>query len=134
MFAEQFTNMEAANKFKTVDEYLSSFPADTGSVLRKMRTTIKEVVPDAEELISYNMPAFKLHGVLVWYAAYKNHIGLYPTSSAIKTFAQELSMYKTSKGAIQFPIDEPIPTNLVKKIVKFRVKQDSEKAMVKKLR
>jgi uncharacterized protein YdhG (YjbR/CyaY superfamily) len=124
--------MEAA-KFKTVDEYLSAFPASTKSVLRKMRTTIKEVVPHAEEVISYNMPAFKQNGILVWYAAYKEHIGFYPTPAPIKTFAQELRGYKTSKGAIQFPIDKPIPTSLVKKIVRFRAKQNSEKAKAKNL-
>lgn len=122
-----------ATKFKTVDEYFSAFPASTKSVLRKMRATIKEVVPQAEEVISYNMPAFKQNGILVWYAAYKQHIGFYPTPGPIKTFAQELRQYKTSKGAIQFPIDKPIPTSLVKKIVNFRVKQNLEKARAKDL-
>ena len=122
-----------ATKFKTVDEYFSAFPASTKSVLRKMRATIKEVVPQAEEVISYNMPAFKQNGILVWYAAYKQHIGFYPTPGPIKTFAKELRQYKTSKGAIQFPIDKPLPTSLVKKIVSFRVKQNLEKARAKEL-
>ena len=102
-------------KFKTVDEYFSEFPATTKTILRKMRSVIKEVVPDAEEVISYNMPAFKLNGILVWYAAYKEHIGFYPTPGPIKKFAEDLRKYKTSKGAIQFPIDKPIPSSLVKK-------------------
>ena|SRR5215475_6244814 len=121
-------------KFKTVDEYFSAFPASTKSILKKMRTTIKEVVPEAEEVISYNMPAFKQNGILVWYAAYKEHIGFYPTPGPIKTFAPELRQYKTSKGAVQFPIDKPIPTTLIKKIVRFRVKQNVEKARAKELR
>jgi uncharacterized protein YdhG (YjbR/CyaY superfamily) len=123
-----------ATKFKTVDQYLSAFPSSTKVLLKKMRETIKEAAPQAEELISYNMPAFRWNGVLVWYAANKQHIGFYPTPSAIKAFAQELNQYKTSKGAIQFPIDEPIPTGLVKKIVRLRIKQNLEKAKSKKLR
>jgi uncharacterized protein YdhG (YjbR/CyaY superfamily) len=123
-----------ATKFKSVDDYFSAFPASTKSVLGKMRATIKEVVPKAEEVISYNMPAFKQNGILVWYAAYKEHIGFYPTPAPIKIFAEQLQHYKTSKGAIQFPIDKPIPTSLVKKIVRFRVKQNLEKAKAKELR
>jgi uncharacterized protein YdhG (YjbR/CyaY superfamily) len=125
--------MEAI-KFKSLDEYFSALPASSKSVLKKMRATIKEVVPEAEEVISYNMPAFKQNGILVWYAANKQHIGFYPTPAPIKTFAQELKRYKTSKGAIQFPIDKPIPTTLVKKIVRFRVKQNLERAKSKELR
>ena len=82
-------------------------------------------------MISYNMPAFKLHGVLVYYAAYKSHIGFYPTASPMKAFKEELADYKTSKGAIQFPIEKAIPTNLVKKIVKFRINENLEKARLK---
>ena len=125
--------MEATNKFKTVDQYLSAFPSSTKVLLKKIRETVKEVAPQAEELISYNMPGFRWNGMLVWYAAYKQHIGFYPTPSAIKTFAQELSQFKTSKGAIQFPIDKPIPASLVKKIVKFRMKQNLDKLKAKKL-
>jgi len=126
--------MEATSKFKTVDQYFSAFPTSTKGLLNKMRETIKGVTPEAEELISYNMPAFRWNGMLVWYAAYKEHIGFYPTPSAIKTFAADLRRYKTSKGAIQFPINESIPTSLVKKIVKFRMKQNLEKARAKELR
>ena len=117
-----------SRKFKTVDEYLSIFPASTKNMLLKMRETIKQAAPKAEEVISYNMPAFKFHGVLVYYAAYKEHIGFYPTASPMRAFKNELRDYKTSKGAIQFPIEKPIPTALVKKIVKFKMKENQEKA------
>lgn len=118
-------------KFKTVDEYFSLFPPSTKSILRKMRETIKQAAPQAEELISYNMPAFKFHGALVYYAAYEHHIGFYPTASPMTVFKKELADYKTSKGAIQFPIGEPIPTALVKKIVKFKVNENLEKERMK---
>ncbi len=121
-----------STKFKTVDEYISAFPASTKAILKELRKTIKQAAPQAEELISYNIPAFTLHGRLVYYAAYKKHIGLYPISSAIKAFQKELSDYKTSKGAIQFPLDRPIPFGLITKIVKFRVKENLEKAKTKK--
>ncbi|TMI89019.1 MAG: DUF1801 domain-containing protein [Bacteroidetes bacterium] len=123
--------MEANKNFRTVEEYFSAFPASTKKVLMKMRETIRQAAPQAEELISYNMPAFKLHGVLVYYAAYKSHIGFYPTASPMKAFKEELADYKTSKGAIQFPIEKAIPTNLVKKIVKFRINENLEKARLK---
>jgi len=120
-----------SRKFKTVDEYFSVFPADTPKMLEQLRTTIKQVAPKAEEVISYNMPAFKQNGMLVYYAAYKNHIGFYPTSSPMKAFKKELAGYKTSKGAIQFPIDKTIPKTLVKNIVKFRAKENAEKTSLK---
>ena len=119
-------------KFKTVDEYLSALPANTKGILKEVRKTIKQAAPQAEELISYNIPAFTLHGRLVYYAAFKNHIGFYPVSSAIKAFQKELSDYKTSKGAIQFPIERPIPFGVITKIVRFRVKENLEKAKAKK--
>jgi uncharacterized protein YdhG (YjbR/CyaY superfamily) len=125
--------MKAASiKFKTVDEYLSAFPASTKKILQEVRKTIKQAAPNAEELISYNIPAFKLNGMLVFYAAYEKHIGFYPTSSGIKVFQDELTNYKTSKGAIQFPIDEPIPRDLITKIVRYRVKENLEKEKTKK--
>jgi uncharacterized protein YdhG (YjbR/CyaY superfamily) len=111
-------------KFKTVDEYFSTFPASTQTILKTMRKTVKEAAPDAEELISYNMPAYKLNGILVYYAAYKNHIGFYPTSLGIKAFQKELSSYVWAKGSVQFPIDEPLPLTLISKIVKSRVKDN----------
>ncbi len=118
-------------KFKTVDQYLSGLPQNVRDILEGLKKTIKQAAPQAEEVISYNIPAFKLKGMLVWYAAYKEHIGFYPTSSPIKVFKEELAGYKTSKGAIQFPIDKDIPTTLVKKIVKYRVHENLEKAKEK---
>ncbi|MDR3695890.1 DUF1801 domain-containing protein [Mucilaginibacter sp.] len=124
--------MEAGVKFKTVDEYFSSFPENIRDILEIMRSTIKQEAPNAQEVISYNMPAFKANGVLVYYAAYQGHIGFYPTSTPIEFFKHELSAYKFSKGAIQFPIDKPLPVDLIRRMVKFRVQQDSEKAGKKK--
>jgi uncharacterized protein YdhG (YjbR/CyaY superfamily) len=124
--------METSIKFKTVDEYFSVLPANTKSILEEVRNTIKHAPPQAMEVISYNMPAFKLKGVLVYYAAQKNHIGFYPTASSIVVFKNDLSAYKYSKGAIQFPLEEPIPLYLISKIVKFRVQEDQEKAKKKK--
>jgi len=121
-----------STKFKTVDEYISTFPASTKTILKELRKTIKQAAPQAEELISYNMPAFTFHGRLVYYAAYKKHIGLYPIPSAIRAFQKDLSDYKTSKGAIQFPLDRPIPFGLITKIVKFRVKENLQKGKTKK--
>ena len=121
-----------ATKFKTVNEYFSALPPKTRNILKELRKSIKEAAPQAEELISYNMPAFKLHGMLVYYAAHDRHIGFYPTSSPMKVFKDQLKDYKTSKGAIQFPIEEPIPTTLVKNIVKFRVSENLEKEAKKK--
>lgn len=96
--------------------------------MEQVRITIKKAAPKSEELISYNMPAFKYNGVLVYFAAYRKHIGFYPTSSGIKAFKDKISIYKNSKGAIQFPLDEKLPIGLISKIVKFRVKEDLEKS------
>jgi len=123
--------MEATSKFKTVDEYLSVLPAKTKSILKKLRTTIKQAAPQAEEAISYNMPAFKLKGMLVYYAAYKEHIGFYPTPSGIEAFKKELSVYEGAKGSIKFPIDKPLPLDLITSIVKFRVIENLERAGMK---
>lgn len=114
-------------KFNTIDEYHNTFPEALQFVLQQLRGVIKQAVPQAEELISYNMPAFKLNKVLVYYAVNKAHIGFYPTSSPIVFFKEELKKYHTSKGAIQFPLDKPLPLMLIKKIVKFRVKEDLNK-------
>ena len=123
-------------KFETVDEYLSALPQHARAVAASLRQTIRQAAPQAEEVISYNMPAFRWKGILVWYAAFKKHVGLYPKASAIAAFQSELAPYKTSKGAIQFPIDRPIPAGLVKKIVKFRVEENTpdEKFAVRKAR
>ena len=124
--------IKPGTKFTSVDKYISVFPEDTQMLLEKLRKVIKEAAPQAEEVISYNIPAFKLHGMLVFYAAYKDHIGFYPTASGISVFKDELTDYKTSKGAIQFSIEKGIPVGLVKKIVKFRMKENLEKAVKKK--
>lgn len=118
-------------KFKTVDEYLSTFPKNVKGILAELRMTIKQAAPQSEELISYNMPAFKLNGILVYYAAYKKHIGFYPTSSGIEAFKNELTGYKWAKGSIQFPLYQPLPTELITNIVKFRVMRNLEKATSK---
>ncbi len=118
-----------ANKrdFKSTDEYIATFPKDVKSVMEKLRKAIKEEAPQATETISYQMPTFKLNGNLVHFAAYKKHIGFYPTPSAIEAFREKLSSYKTSKGAIQFPLDKSLPIDLVKEMVRFRVKQNLAK-------
>jgi uncharacterized protein YdhG (YjbR/CyaY superfamily) len=115
-------------KFKDIDEYIKKSPKDIKAILIKIRKTIKKAAPKATEKISYGMPAFVLNGNLVYFAAFKNHIGFYPTSSPIVVFKKELEPYKTSKGAIQFPIDKPIPYSLITKIVKYRVKESLERA------
>jgi len=118
-------------KHKTVDDYFSTLSIESQNLLGKLRAAIRQAAPKAEEIISYNMPAFKYHGILVYYAAQKNHIGFYPTASPIKAFIDELKDYKVSKGAIQFPIDQPIPKTLVKKIVKFRITENLQKVKLK---
>ena len=111
----------------SVDEYIKSFPKDIQRMLEELRTTIKDAAPLAEEVISYSMPAYKLHGMLVWFAAHTNHIGFYPRGSGIEEHKKELAGYKLSKGTIQFPIDKPLPFALITKIVKFRVKENRER-------
>jgi len=120
------------NKFNTIDEYISTFPDDIQNILQKIRQTIKEAAPDAEEAISYQIPTFKLNGNLVHFAAFKNHAGFYPAPSGQKAFQKELSVYKRGKGSVQFPLDKPIPLSLIKKIVKYRVKENLEKIKNKK--
>jgi uncharacterized protein YdhG (YjbR/CyaY superfamily) len=116
-------------KFKRVDEYIAALDEAPKERLQELRKIIREAAPRAEETISYNMPAFKSNGaLLVWYAAFKKHIGFYPRASGIAAFKSELVGYKTSKGAIQFPIGRPIPARLVRKIVKFRIKENDARA------
>ncbi len=117
---------------KDVDEYISRFPREVQRILEEVRATIKKAAPGAEEVISYQMPAFKFHGVLVYFAGYKKHIGFYPTSSGIEAFRKELSIYKGAKGSVQFPINSTLPLNLVRKIVKYRVRENLERANAKK--
>lgn len=114
-------------RFKTMDEYISAFPKNVQDVLRELRRVIRESAPQSEETISYGIPTFKLNGNLVHFAAFKNHIGFYPTPSAIVAFKKELSPYKQAKGSVQFPIGKPMPFDLVKKIVRYRVKENLDK-------
>ena len=116
-----------ANKPQSVDEYIASFPIQTQLLLNQLREVIKKTAPKAEEVISYSMPAYKQQGVLVYFAGYKNHIGFYPTALPIKIFKEDLTKYKTSKGAIQFPLNKSLPIGLIKKIIKFKIKQNLEK-------
>lgn len=113
--------------YKSIDQYIGTFPEDVQKILKQVRQTIKEAAPDAEETINYQIPTFKLNGNLVHFAAFNNHIGFYPAPSGLKAFKKELSDYKSSKGSVQFPLDKPIPLSLIKKIVKFRVKESSPK-------
>ncbi len=110
--------------FNTIDEYIASFPKDVQEKLRELRRVIRESAPEAEETISYKMPAFKQDGMLVWFAAFKDHIGFFPKASAIEAFRNDLSDYELSKGTIRFPLDKAIPLELVRKIVKYRVAEN----------
>lgn len=115
-------------KFLTIDEYHSTCPQEVRAILEELRNAITKAAPMAEEVISYNMPAFKLNGILVYYAANKKHIGFYTASSITTVFKDDLADFKTSKGTIQFPIGKAIPTDLVKKIVEYRVNENLAKA------
>jgi len=114
-------------KFNDIDGYIADFPKETQELLTQVRTTIRKAAPDAKEKISYGMPTFTLNGNLVHFAAYKNHIGFYPTPSAIEAFKKDLSVYEGAKGSVKFPIDKPLPFGLISKIVKFRVMESLEK-------
>jgi uncharacterized protein YdhG (YjbR/CyaY superfamily) len=107
-----------------IDEYILSFPKEIQKVLEQLRATVKKVAPQATEVISYGVPAFKLNGMLVWFAAHSHHIGLYPRVSAIEAFKKELSIYKGAKGSVQFPFDKPLPLELITKILEFRVAEN----------
>jgi uncharacterized protein YdhG (YjbR/CyaY superfamily) len=123
----------SVKKFKSVDEYFSTLPQEKKKFLKELRDTIKDATPEAEELISYNMPAFKYHGILVYYMAHSNHLGFYPGNKAVnEVFKNELTAYKTSKGTIQLPFNNPIPKRLIKNIVKFRMKENLNKSKAKK--
>lgn len=113
--------------YKNIDAYISKQEESVKPILEKLRSAIKEIVPDAEEVISYNMPAFRYHGMLVYFAAYKNHIGFYSLPSGHNAFKKELVSYKQGKGSVQFPLDTPLPFALIKKMVKFRAKENIEK-------
>jgi len=120
--------MERKNKqVDTIDGYIALFPKNIQTILQKFRQTIKESAPQAQEAISYEMPTFKLNGILVHFAAFKDHISFFPTPSAIVYFEKELTGFNTSKGTIRFPLDKPIPFDLVRRIVKFRVNENLQK-------
>lgn len=116
----------------TIDEYIAQFPEDVQRILTQIRAVIREAAPDAVEKISYQMPGFHLHGSLVWFGAYKRHIGFYPSGAGIEAFKEEISAYKWSKGAVQFPLDQPMPYELISRIVRFRVAENLRKAAVQK--
>lgn len=113
-------------KSTNVDQYISSFPEPTQKILEQVRTCIKKAAPKAEEIIGYGIPTFKLNGNLVHFAGYKHHIGFYPGADGIAAFEKELAGYKTSKGAVQFPIDKRMPLSLITQIVKYRVMKNLE--------
>ena len=116
---------------KNIDEYIAGFPHDVQEILEKIRMTIRKAAPDAEEKISYQMPAFTLKGNLVSFAAYKKHIGLYPAPAGTKKFNKELSVYRAAKSSVRFPLDRPIPFDLISQIVKLRMKENLERAEAK---
>jgi uncharacterized protein YdhG (YjbR/CyaY superfamily) len=116
--------MTVKTTFKDFDDYFSQQTPEVQILLEQMRQTIKKAAPKAEEVISYNMPAFKYYGMLVYFAAYKNHIGFYATPTGHSEFKEELSIYKQGKGSVQFPLTKPLPLDLITKIVKFRVKEN----------
>lgn len=115
------------NKYSTIDEYIEQFPPNIREKLQELRNIIKELTPASIEKISYQMPCFYLNGNLVYFAAYDKHIGFYPTNSGIEAFKDEFGLYKHSKGAVQFPVDEALPVELIKKIVKYRTEENTKK-------
>jgi len=115
----------------TIDEYIANFPEEIQKILQELRATIKTSAPGAQERISYQMPAFALKGNLVYFAAWKNHIGFYPTSSGTRAFKHELSIYESAKGSVKFPLDKPLPLDLISRIVKFRVAENLRKTETK---
>ena len=119
-------------KPKDTDQYISGFPLEIQGKLEELRATIKKAAPLAEEVISYGMPAYKLDGMLVYFAAYAKHIGLYPTPSGMESFEKELASYKTGKGTAQFPLDKPLPLDLITKIVEYRMEENKQKAELKR--
>lgn len=118
--------------FTSIDEYITAFPADVQERLRQMRAVIREAAPEAQEKISYQMPTFFLHGNLVHFAAFKTHIGFYPAPRGIEEFKDELAVYEGAKGSVRFPLDQPLPLDLVRRIVQFRVADQLQNAKAKK--
>ena len=120
-----------ASKIHTIDEYIATCPEHVQKILQELRAVIKAAAPEAVEKISYQMPTFALHGNLVHFAAHKNHIGFYPTPSGIEAFKEELAVYKGAKGSVQFPLDQPLPWDLIGRIVRFRVVENLSHAKKK---
>ncbi len=118
---------ETKSQFTNIDEYIAMFPADVQLLMQKIRAVVHEAAPEAEERISYAMPAFYMNGNLVYFGGFKNHIGFFPTSSGINAFHNEFTDYKWSKGTVQFPLDKPIPYDLIRRIVQFRVAEIEKK-------
>jgi len=123
--------MDGKIEYGSIDEYIASFPPEIQQLLVSVRETIREAAPEATEKISYQMPTFALHGNLVHFAAFKNHIGFYPAPQGIEEFKEELSAYKGAKGSVQFPLNQPLPLELIRRIVKFRVEGNLQKAASK---
>lgn len=119
-------------KPENIDQYIADFPIETQKLLQQIRETIHKAVPEAKEVISYGMPAFKQNTVLVYFAGYAKHIGFYPTGSGIEAFKEEFTQYKWSKGAVQFPLNKPLPLDLITRITKFKAEKDLEKVKKKK--
>ncbi len=119
--------MEKKPSYTSIDEYIATFPAEVQKKLTQLRGLIREVVPDAREKISYQMPTFYLNGNLVYFAAFSKHIGFYPAPSGMAEFSSELAKYKHGKGSVQFPLEEPLPIELIKRIVKYRVEENRKK-------
>lgn len=125
--------MDQSTSSQTIDEYIGRFPAEVQAILQKIRTTIREAVPEAEETISYQMPTFKLRGkYLAYFAAFKHHIGFYPTPSGIEALKEEVAPYEAGKGTLRFPLDKPIPYELITKIIAVREKEVLSQAAAKK--
>ncbi|MCB0114104.1 MAG: DUF1801 domain-containing protein [Caldilineaceae bacterium] len=117
--------------FTSIDEYIATFPAEIQAILQAVRATVKDAAPDATEKISYQMPTFYLHGNLVHFAAFKNHIGFYPTPTGVEAFQERLSQFKGAKGSVQFPLDQPMPLELIRDITRYRVEENTQKAAAK---
>ena len=123
--------METNKSPENVDKYISGYPVNVKKLMNELRAAIKKAAPDAEEKISYRMPAYTYKGMLLYFAAHTNHLGFYPMKSTIEAFKEELKTYNCSKGTVQFPLDKPLPLSLISKMVKFRVNENLAKAKIK---
>jgi uncharacterized protein YdhG (YjbR/CyaY superfamily) len=126
--------ISTSTRFNSVDQYIRSLPPESKEKIIELRSLIKKVAPEAEELISYNMPSFNYYSRLVYYAAFKSHIGFYPMASGIAAFKNDISKFKWAKGSVQFPIDKPLPVALITKIIRYRIKENKEKFELKAMK